>query len=192
MVGIYKITSPTNKIYIGQSWDIKNRWKGYKYTKQNKSINKLQSSFIKYGLKNHIFEIIHELPYDITQNILDNYEILYIQLYKNCGFTLLNIRDGGSKGKLSQETKNKLKNINTGKNNYFWGKKRPDHSKNISGSKNPRAKSVIQLDKNNNFIAEYTTAKLASDITGTPRSSICRSCKYDKLLQSGFKWKYKN
>ena len=74
MVGIYKITSPTNKIYIGQSWDIKNRWKGYKYTKQNKSINKLQSSFIKYGLKNHIFEIIHELPYDITQNILDNYD----------------------------------------------------------------------------------------------------------------------
>ena len=25
MIAIYKITSPTNKIYIGQSWDVKTR-----------------------------------------------------------------------------------------------------------------------------------------------------------------------
>jgi len=30
MVGIYKIISPTNKIYIGQSTNIENRWIKYK------------------------------------------------------------------------------------------------------------------------------------------------------------------
>ena len=29
MVGIYKIVSPTNKVYIGQSWNIENRKSGY-------------------------------------------------------------------------------------------------------------------------------------------------------------------
>lgn len=28
--GIYKITSPTNKIYVGQSIDIEKRWKKYR------------------------------------------------------------------------------------------------------------------------------------------------------------------
>lgn len=30
MIGIYKITSPSNRIYIGQSIDIEARWKSYK------------------------------------------------------------------------------------------------------------------------------------------------------------------
>jgi predicted GIY-YIG superfamily endonuclease len=30
MIGIYKITSPTNKVYIGQSLDIEKRFVNYK------------------------------------------------------------------------------------------------------------------------------------------------------------------
>ena len=29
MIGIYKITSPSGKVYIGQSIDIERRWKKY-------------------------------------------------------------------------------------------------------------------------------------------------------------------
>jgi len=32
-IGIYKITSPTHRIYIGQSINIEQRWKGYSITK---------------------------------------------------------------------------------------------------------------------------------------------------------------
>lgn len=60
MIGIYKITSPTKKVYIGQSVNIERRFSTYK---RNNPINKqprLYGSFKKYGIENHKFEIICE------------------------------------------------------------------------------------------------------------------------------------
>jgi len=104
---IYKFISPSNKIYIGQSWNIVARLSKYKsYSCINQQ--KLYNSLKKYGIENHYFQIIQELPLDVTQDILDKYEQLYMDLYKDCGFTLLNIRNAGSRGKHSEETKIKL------------------------------------------------------------------------------------
>lgn len=59
-VGIYKITSPTGKIYIGKSKDIEKRWeKDYKKLQCIRQ-PKLYRSFIKHGVANHIFEILEE------------------------------------------------------------------------------------------------------------------------------------
>lgn len=110
MVGIYKITSPSGKIYIGQSWNIENRWKSY--YRINKGQRKLYYSIVKHGYDNHKFEICHELPEDISQEVLDNYEILYWELYKQSNKELLNIREPGRGGKLSNETKILLRNQN--------------------------------------------------------------------------------
>lgn len=55
--GIYKITSPSGKIYIGQSVDIEKRWAYYK-TKKTNVQPKLQNSFNKYGVASHLFEIL--------------------------------------------------------------------------------------------------------------------------------------
>lgn len=55
MIGIYKITSPNKRIYIGQSIDIERRFATYK---RNNPINKqprLYGSFKKYGVENHTF-----------------------------------------------------------------------------------------------------------------------------------------
>jgi group I intron endonuclease len=57
MIGIYRITSPTNKIYIGQSINIEKRWKYYNYIMGQP---KLCNSLLKYGIENHKFEIIEE------------------------------------------------------------------------------------------------------------------------------------
>lgn len=71
MIGIYKITSPNNKVYIGQSINIKHRFLRYN------SINckgqcKLYNSLKKYGVNNHKFEILHLC--DIEQlNELERY-----------------------------------------------------------------------------------------------------------------------
>jgi len=54
LIGIYKITSPSKKVYIGQSWNIKERFRKYNY-KSNQQL--LMRSFSKYGLENHVFEI---------------------------------------------------------------------------------------------------------------------------------------
>ena len=60
MIGIYKITSPTNKIYIGQSTNIKQRWNDYNKMIRCKRQTRLYNSLKKYGPKNHIFEILEE------------------------------------------------------------------------------------------------------------------------------------
>jgi group I intron endonuclease len=61
MIGIYKITSPTGRIYIGQSIDLKYRFDTYRRLgKQVSSSPKLYRSLLKYGYFNHNFEIIEE------------------------------------------------------------------------------------------------------------------------------------
>ena len=127
MVGIYKITSPSGKVYIGQSWDIQKRWSDYKGMQSN-SQRKLEYSLSKYGIQSHVFEVIHELPVDVEQEVLDRYEQLYMDAYRDGGVELLNIREGGSNGKLNQETKNRIGKANKGKPSSNKGKKLP-HSK---------------------------------------------------------------
>ena len=57
--GIYKITSPTGKVYIGQSKNIHKRWNSYKnMSKGNIRQPKLINSFKKYGVEHHVFEIL--------------------------------------------------------------------------------------------------------------------------------------
>ncbi len=113
-VGIYRITSPSGKVYIGQSWDIKKRISYYN-TVSCKSQKVLYNSLCKYGFSAHIFEVIHQLPPDCTQEILDMYEIFYIETYKNANIVLLNVKSGGKGGKHSEETKQLLRKINIGK-----------------------------------------------------------------------------
>jgi group I intron endonuclease len=57
--GIYKITSPSGKVYIGESVDINKRFKNYNNLRC-KSQTILYRSFLKYTPENHIFEIIEE------------------------------------------------------------------------------------------------------------------------------------
>lgn len=114
-IGIYKITSPNKKIYIGQSWDIERRWNDYKNLRENCIGRKLYNSLKFHNPINFKFEIIHELPFDVTQNILDLYETFYWEQYKSLKFILLNIRDcDGSKGKHSEETKLKMSKASKG------------------------------------------------------------------------------
>jgi group I intron endonuclease len=103
MVGVYKITSPTGKIYIGQSWTLEKRLKDYTNNPKCKCQRKLYNSLICYGPAAHKFEIIYVLPDDITQDVLDAYETFPWSQYKEAGFDMLNIREPGSRGKKSKE-----------------------------------------------------------------------------------------
>lgn len=107
MIGIYKVESPTGAVNIGQSWNIKDREGSYRRL-ECKGQRILYNSLLKHGWNKHKFELIHELPSDIGQEILDNYEIFYWQQYKDCGFKMMNIKEPGRGGKHSVETKKKL------------------------------------------------------------------------------------
>lgn len=103
MVGIYKIVSPTNSIYIGQSRDISDRIKRYKSLDcKNQKI--LYQSLKKNGFHTHKIEVLLELQEDISQEALNKHEIYYWEYYKSNGFKMMNIKTPGSNGKHSKET----------------------------------------------------------------------------------------
>lgn len=105
--GIYKIVSPSSKIYIGQSIDILKRFATYKKLRC-KSQKKLYSSLLKHGADAHRFEIIDQCD----PMLLNSKEKYYVDLYQSFNSKNgLNIRDGGgNSGKLSDEQKKKISN----------------------------------------------------------------------------------
>jgi group I intron endonuclease len=104
--GIYKITSPSGKIYIGQSKDIKKRI--YHYNgKLGIGQPKIHNSIIKYGWNMHIFEVIHEC----LESELNDYEKYYIKFYDTFNTKhSLNLNEGGNTIKMLNETKIKISN----------------------------------------------------------------------------------
>jgi hypothetical protein len=104
--GIYKITNPKNKVYIGQSTNINNRWEDYKKLKC-KGQPKLYNSFKKYGIENHKFEILKKCTIEKLNDLEYNYkqDIINELGWKNVLFLMLIDGKGGNK---SQSTKNKM------------------------------------------------------------------------------------
>jgi group I intron endonuclease len=131
LTGIYKVLSPTGKVYIGQSRDIKKRF--YQYHMKyciNQSI--LFKSLKKHGPENHVFSIVHELPFDVTQEVLDTLEILYISQYKAVKVLMLNSKEGGYKGKHSVEARKRMSETRKLKRKVtkgFTGRKHTEESK---------------------------------------------------------------
>jgi group I intron endonuclease len=104
---IYKITSPSNKIYIGQSWSWAKRKSVYKRLSCKEQV-KIYNSLNKYGYDNHIIKIIETLHLDISQEDLNSREIYWWKYYKDLGIKMLNIRYPGSNGTMSKESIKKM------------------------------------------------------------------------------------
>lgn len=112
IVGIYKITSPSKKIYIGQSQNILKRFAQYKrYSCEHQDY--LYHSLKKYGADKHIFEIIHVCSCEE----LDDLEIYYIDLYQSFNSKHgLNLKSGGlTRGELSDYSRRKIGKAHKGK-----------------------------------------------------------------------------
>lgn len=117
MIGIYKITNPKGKIYIGCTVNYIRRKKEYTKLYNSKGQTKLYNLFMKYGIENHIFDIIEEC----SEEILSEREIYWI-LYLNSIENGLNIRLGNRNGYLTSETKNNISKALKGRKNT-WAKK---------------------------------------------------------------------
>lgn len=143
--GIYKIKNLLNgKLYIGQSVNIERRWKGHKYNSQyDYKKNHLYTAFKRYGIENFEFSIVVECD----ECVLDVFEIGIIELYNSTDRTKgYNNKLGGSTGKHTEETKQKLSEILKGRshtketkqkmsnsrkreNNNFFGKTHSEEAK---------------------------------------------------------------
>ena len=107
MVGIYKITSPSGKIYIGQSVNILSRINKYKNAK---CITQpiILKSILKYGCDNHLFEIVLECDKSELNEKERYYQELFDCIGKN-GLNCMLTNTSTKTGKARQETINKLK-----------------------------------------------------------------------------------
>ncbi len=113
---IYKITSPSGRIYIGKTSNLHNRLNAYR--RHNCMFQKaLLNSFNKYGFNNHKFDIIDEFCNNISY--ANGKEIFWIRTFM-CNFSKwpkmrgLNLTDGGEGmvgWKPSEDTINKMKEI---------------------------------------------------------------------------------
>jgi group I intron endonuclease len=197
---VYKITSPTNRIYIGSTSNIKKRWANYKCG-DCKSQRKLYNSFKKYGVNNHKFEIIWEGNID---------EMLKQELILGMKFNVLGPNNltcklpklGDSYTFISEETR--LKMSRSHKRRYEimseekrselgWQRKGTKLSEEVINNRTAKVqKTVIQLNLNNDFIQEWESATQASKTLKLSSSDICQCCKNKKKTCGGYKWKYLN
>lgn len=127
IIGIYKITSPSGKIYIGQSKHCLYRWK-YHYSKLHcKRQRHLYNSLFKYGFDKHVFEILEKC----NLQELNNKEIYWIQYYNSTDKTIgLNIREGGNGKIFSKETRELMRQNALGNTNML-GKTHSNETKKL-------------------------------------------------------------
>jgi group I intron endonuclease len=153
MIGIYKIVSPSGRVYIGQSKDIERRFIEYNKLKCKKQ-RKLYSSFMKYGVDKHIFYILEECSIDELNIVERKWQDYYNVTSKN-GLNLCLVNTEEKKRVFNKEgidiMKKKLSVLLSGENNPFYGKK---HSKESSikmsnsriNNENALKKCILDLD----------------------------------------------
>lgn len=113
MIGIYKIISPNNRIYVGQSVNIEKRFKEYKSNNvKTKRQPKLWRSFEKYGVDNHIFQVIEICQYIELTEREGYYQDKYNSI--NEGLNCIRVSTNDNTGYVSDETKEKIRKSLTG------------------------------------------------------------------------------
>jgi group I intron endonuclease len=180
-IGIYKITSPSGKVYIGQSIDIEKRWNKYKNLHCNEQ-TKLYRSLNKHGIESHTFEIIEECSVEM----LNQRERFYQDLYNVIGDKGLNCKlteTSDKTGELSNETKLKLSE--SAKKLYENGFVNPMQGKKA----NEATKLKMSESKKGKKITEETKIKIGQANKGRKfNNDVCKkfSDVQKRLYESGY------
>jgi group I intron endonuclease len=115
IIGIYKITSPSGKVYIGESKDIFKRWYYYKKMHCVSQVH-LYNSFLKYGIESHKFEIIMECSLEDLKYFESCFQEIYRAVEKGLNLVYTKhyekkqIRSEYTKKKARESMKNLYKN----------------------------------------------------------------------------------
>lgn len=177
---IYKITNKlTNKIYIGQTINLSEREKDYKFFRsQLKRQPKIYNSIKKYGWENFTFEAIEE-----CDNFVLNERERYWQEHYNTveeGYNCCYTSTTDKKKTFSNESKEKLRLFRTGKK----------HTKETLDKINKhKCKCVCQYNLEGSFIQEWNSIKEAASTINISESAISACISHKKKHAGGFIWK---
>ena len=196
-VFIYKITSPTNKIYIGSTVNVINRIRNYKNNYCSRQ-SKIYNSILKYGWDNHKFEIIEECEIELRNKREYFWGMYYNTLNEglNCKLpnpdeqvtciskeTSLKMSSWQIGRKMSEEAKSKMREAKLGRVVSEKTKQAVSDSHSIP---------ILQYDLDNNFIKEWKSAAEAAKILELNEGHIRTCCKGKRKTHGKFKWKNKN
>lgn len=178
---IYKITSPSGKIYIGSSSNFVKRVSYYKNL-CCKGQNKLYNSLKKYGYDNHIVEIIEEPTLD-TMLQREAYWGEYYDVLSSKGLNCNLPKYGDTYKSVSEETVLKISKAQKGRklSEEHIKKLKEAHINRLPPSKESREKTRESLiGKNSRLVFDtingifYQSCREASEAIGCSTSYLSR------------------
>lgn len=191
MQGIYEIRNKiNNKIYIGQSINIEERWQKHGYLLNNYKSDSahLQHAWDKYGAENFEFNILEEVE---DSSLLNDKEIYWIkQKQSNIRQFGYNISGGGGNIITSEETKQKmsksLKGKFSGEKHHMYGKQ---HSKETKEKISQAQKGKKLSDEHKQKISEKSklnkhTEETKQKISNSHKGKIMSEETKNKLSES--------
>jgi group I intron endonuclease len=202
MIGIYKITNPKGKIYIGKSISIEERMNSYKYEGSRKHQPKINNSISKYGIENHEFEVIEYCSLEE----LNSKEIFWINKFDSIQEGL-NCSSGGEGGPRDTKTKHQISHSLTGKkasdetktkmrnsklNHPMYNNEWKETMKKTTWSSGTSSKPIIQLSLKGEFIQEFKSLTKAVKSLNKIHTGPISNCLNKRTKSSyGYIWKYK-
>jgi group I intron endonuclease len=196
--GIYKITSPSGKIYIGEAINLHLRCSYYLTPNRIKKQRAIYNSLIKHGVENHKIEVL-EL---CDESILLERERYYQEIFNSVegGLNCFYSPTKDKKKKHSEESKKLMSEKAQGVKNHFYGKKhtqetlikisnssKGENNSNYGGKLHTKdyiekqifsnsKKSIKMIDTLTNEIKIFINSKDASTYLNVSTSNI-RECK---------------
>ncbi|ABT13665.1 hypothetical protein MT325_M111R [Paramecium bursaria chlorella virus MT325] len=118
---IYRLTFPSKKSYIGQTIrDIHKRLEEHQLSSSN--CVAVYNAIKKYG-----WEKVEKEWYEVPDEDLNFYEEMLVALLGTLSPGGYNLKEGGGNGRPSEETKQKMKEAQTGEKNHMYGKTGEKH-----------------------------------------------------------------
>lgn len=206
MIGVYMILNKAeNKVYIGQSRRLKDRFGRHKRSLENKTHHnkELQKDFDKYGKENFEFIVLQECTVDKLHELEEYFILCFDSANPLFGY---NLTYGGECDRKTErckklmpgnhhpmppELKERLRLVATGKTPWNKGKKasaetRQKQSLAKLGKPAHNRKSVLCVNTGEIFESSVKAGKAHN----TEPTNIRKCCRNERPLAGGMMWKY--
>lgn len=212
---IYKITSPTGRLYIGQTKNYPKRLGDYKRCARYEYDSILINSIKKHGIDLHVFEIVEECENE-TLSEREIFWIKELKTYWKEDEKGMNMTTGGEVGSGTwmhdRERRKKQAERFTSNGNPFYGKKHTEENKRKAsvrsseynkkngvripewGAEKGRdvvRRPVVCYNSNGEFVNEYKCGRDAAKELKLVHTSISEVCSGKRTHTGGYVFKYK-
>jgi hypothetical protein len=195
MIKIYTLSDPsTGEIrYIGKTVSSLRRRLNQHCCKQSLSQKRYSAHWIR-GVVNRGMRPIIELLSEVPEDIWESEERFWIEQFRQWGFKLTNISEGGGSGCLgyrhTDEAKQRISILNSRPKSKGWINNAADAMRSV------RSIPIIQYNLDGIKIKEWSSvcyaAKSIKGTYETVKKNITACCRGARSTAYKFKWKYKS